>query len=103
MYNKLCYNKNGKSKSHWISKKKTVTAPWISKRKTGPVTVKKGGKRRKRKVKKPLGLDPFQQANFAKHYRHNFVDSKGMIMHSSYLKKVVLIESDSYGTGYFLL
>ena len=63
---------NGKSKSHWISKKKTVTAPWISKRKTGPVTVKKGKKRRKRKVKKPLGLDPFQQANFAKHYKHNF-------------------------------
>ena len=65
MYNKLCYNKNGKSKSHWISKKKTVTAPWISKRKTGPVTVKKE-KKKKTYVKKPLGLDPFQQAKFAK-------------------------------------
>ena len=69
---KNCFTiNNGKSKSHWISKKKTVTAPWISKRKTGPVTVKKE-KKKKTYVKKPLRLDPFQQANFAKHYRHNF-------------------------------
>ena len=52
--------------------KKRPKAPWISKRKSVPVKVKKEKKQRKRKVKKRLGLDPFQQAEFAQHYRHDF-------------------------------
>ena len=51
-----------KPKSQWISKRKSVT----------PVTVKKEKKRRKRRVKKRLGLDPFQQADFAKHTGNDF-------------------------------
>ena len=51
-----------KPKAQWISKRKSVT----------PVTVKKEKKRRKRRVKKRLGLDPFQQADFAKHTGNDF-------------------------------
>ena len=39
-----------------------------------PVKVKKEKKQRKQKVKKGLGLDLFQQAEFAKHYGHDFYE-----------------------------
>ena len=72
----LCENRSQKrvlqNKTKFPVTQNRPRSRWISKRKSVPVTVKKEQKRRKRKVKKSLGLDPFQQADFAKHTGKDF-------------------------------